>query len=390
MTISDDRARELASLLSDDLACTDSRTRLLCLAELMSTLTDEDHRLANSDIRAILRARFGDACVPAENTINSDLRILREHGFLGWKVHTTPSGSWCQNTRLPVGKVRLLLNAVQASRFLTAQQSGQLQGDLGALVSCNQEDDLLGEVFVEQRTRTGAEQVFENNDLIARAIREGRKIEFNYAFNGFDGKPCFLEGADGSCLRVETPIGLVYAHSNYYLESYSQQPWRHGTHLMHSRVDRMYNVRVSEEKADKGKDVSAARRSLRRRVSESVEMVDGPVRTIFLRVRADYTNVMFDMFGFGLKFGQFNGAVGQVDTTAVTCVRVAQSFTFFRWLASAGDGVVLERPKSEMWLASGPWPAQVKETPIKQLRDDYKRMREGYLDFLDRARSAYE
>ena len=390
MAITEEKAIELADLMPDGLSCGDSRERLICLIEMMRALTDENHRLTNSDIRKVFAAKFGEAACPAENTVNSDLRVLRENGVLGLAVYTTPSGSWCENRQLPPNRVRLLLNAVQASRFLTTEQSYQLQEDLMGLVSRNQEDALLGEVFVDQRTRTGYQQVFETNDLITRAIRMKRKIEFEYAYNGYDGAPHMLPGDNGETLRVETPIGLVFSENNYYLESYSAIPWRHGQNVMHSRVDRMYNVRVSEQKADRGQAVAAARKSLKARISKSIEMIDGVFRTIFLRVRADYTNVVFDKFGFGLRFGQFSGPIGEVDTTAVTCVNIAESFTFFRWLASAGDGIVLIAPQDELWVQSGPWPKRVKEAPLEELRADYEAMREGYLRFLDRARLACE
>ena len=389
MPITDSYARELAVLLPEGLAYTDSRSRLICLVEILHALTDESHRLTNADIRKVFAARFGEDACPAENTVNSDLRILRENGVLGLAVHTTPAGSWCENAQLPPGRVRLLLNAVQASRFLTTEQSYQLQEDLINLVSRHQEDGLLGEVFVDQRTRRGYEQVFETNDLITAAIRQGRKIEFEYTYSGFDGKPHTLTGDDGQVVRIETPIGLVFSENNYYLESYSAVPWRHGINIMHSRVDRMYNVRISQDSADEDDAVEEARRTLRSRMSQTIDMVDGPQRTIFLRVRADCTNVMFDEFGFGLKFGHFSGKIGEAQTTAITCVEVAESFTFFRWLSSAGDGIVIVRPDNELELRSGPWPKHVKAMPLERLTADYEAVLSGYLAYLDRARSPY-
>ncbi len=390
MPITKTQARELADMLSDDLSCDDARQRLLCLVELLRTLTDADHVLSNADIRAVLRERFGSACAPAENTIAADLRAIRDSGCFGLKVHITPSGVWCESNVIGPAKVRLLLNAVQASRFLTMEQSADLQESLFTLVSRYQEEDLEGQVVVEQRTRESYQAVFDTCDIIARALRTNRKIEFNYAYNGFDGKPHFLQGDSGEILRVETPIALLFSENNYYVETYADDAWRHGAHVMNSRVDRMYNVRVSEQAATNNAEVRQAAKSVRQRKRESFDMVDGPKRVVFLRVRADHTNVMLDKFGYGLKYGQFSGQVGDVDTTAVTCVRVGESFTFFRWLSAAGDGIVLERPKSEMWVSAGPWKRTVGSATISQLRADYNAMRKGYLAFLDRARAAYE
>lgn len=389
MAITALEAEQLADMLPDELSCNDSRERLLCLVEILRTLTDEDHALSNADIRTILHARFGSACAPAENTIGADLRAIRDAGCFGLDVHITPAGTWCESRVLSPAKVRMLLNAVQASRFLTAEQSAELQESLFSLVSRFHEEDLEGQVVVERRTRQSYQAVFDICDTIARAIRMGHKIEFNYAYNGFDGKPYFLSSDSGEELRVETPIALLFSENNYYVETYADVPWRHDTHIMNSRVDRMYNVRISEEPATNNADVRAARKSIAQRKRESFDMVDGPKRTIFLRVRADYTNVMLDKFGYGLAYGQFSGKPGDVGTTAVTCVRVGEAFTFYRWLSAAGDGIMLERPRSDMWVSSGPWSKVVGSATLKELRRDYEAVRTGYVDFLNRALAPY-
>ena len=87
------RAAALADMLPDDLRCDDARQRLLCVCEILTTLTDEAHVLSNADIRSILRARFGDTCAPSENTIAADLRAIASAGCLGVALHMTPSGS---------------------------------------------------------------------------------------------------------------------------------------------------------------------------------------------------------------------------------------------------------------------------------------------------------
>ena len=389
MSLSATEAAELADLIPDELTITDARTRLLCIAEMLRILTDKQHRLSNADIRAILLARFGASCTPAENTVAADLRAIRDSNALGLAVHITPAGTWCERRQLTPANVRLLLNAVQSSRFLTTAQSAELQEALCDLVSRHQEEDLLGEVFVDQRVRRSYQQVFDSCDRIARALRTNRKLAFTYTYAGFDGKAKPLAGDDGETERVETPIALIFSDGNYYLESYASKPWRHGISLMRSRVDRMTDVRVTDEPAERSTEVRSARRAVARRITEGFEMVDGPSRIVFLRVRADATNVMFDRFGFGIKFGPLEGPMGDVSTTALTCVRIGQSFTFYRWLSAAGATIVIAEPPSELGLSTGPWKRMLKGVSRAELLDDYHAMVEGYLAFLDRARAPY-
>ncbi len=381
----EERAHDLASMLEDEMDAGNARKRLLCVAEMLRALTDSEHALSNAEIRAVLAAKFGPDCAPAENTINEDIRAIRESGCLGLRVHTGPSGTWCENERLSPANVRLMLNAVQASRFLTQQQSCELQEGLFGLVSRYQEDDLVGEVLVDQRVLQGYQEVFDTCDIIAQALKTDRKVEFKYAYSDFAGKPVALPGDDGSIVRIETPIALLFSGDNYYLESYSEPAWRHGFNLTRSRVDRMYDVRVSSEKALHTREVYNAKRSAGKRLREGFQMLFGKSRALFLRVRADKTNEMFDRFGFGLSFGDFDGEVGSVDTTGVTFVRIAQTPTFYRWLMGMQGGVILQRPNSDMWVRSGPWSKRVKDISFSQLVEDYQEVSSGYRAYVETA-----
>ena len=112
MALSKTEAHELAELLPADLRCDDARQRLLCVVALLRELTDADHVLSNADLRAILAARFGEERAPAENTLAADLHAIAQSGALDLRLHVTPSGYWCERSRLTPVKARLMLNAV--------------------------------------------------------------------------------------------------------------------------------------------------------------------------------------------------------------------------------------------------------------------------------------
>lgn len=390
MAITADKAATLASMLPDELRCDNARQRLLCVATILQTLTDSQHHLSNADIRTIIQARFGPAAMPSENTLAADVHALEQGGFLDLVVHVTTSGYWCEHARLTPTKVRLLLNAVQSSRFLTLEQSSELQEELFALVSRHQEDDLCGQVHVDQRVRKSYQQVFEILDVVTRAINLGRKIEFHYSYSDFAGHPQALAGDNGSTLRVETPIALYFSENNYYVETYTPMPWRHGIEVMVSRADRMLDVRVSQQTADRSRKVYDLRRSARRRMSEGFDMIPGPKRRIFFRVRSDANNLFFDRFGFGMKFGQVEGVEGSPFSTALTLVELPQASTFYRWLSAAGSGIVMVEPPAELVLRSGPWARALRGVSRDELLEDHRAMVEGFLAYLDRARAPYE
>ena len=389
MAISREEAGELASMLPPDMSCNNARERLLCLVEVLRCLTDAEHALSNADIRAVLRAYFGDGCAPAENTIGADLRAICASGCLGMAVHVTPSGAWCERTGLSLAKVRLLMNAVQSSQFFTMAQRNDLLEDLCDLVSRHEEGDLMAQVLVDQRVRRDSLHVFDTIDTVARAMRLRRRIEFTYTYSDFGGKAQPLAGDDGQTLRCETPVAMYFSGGNYYVETYSSTPWRHGICLVRSRADRMVGTRVSAQAAERNREAYDAARSARRRMEREFDMVDGPRRLLFLRVRADATNVVYDRFGFGLRFAQFEGTLGEPDATGLTLVEVAQAFTFYRWLSTAGEGVVMAQPPVELALRTGPWKRALRDVSRERLLGDYHEAVDGFLAFLDRARAPY-
>ena len=391
MSLSKSDVQEFASLLPPNLSCENSRERLLCVMEALRILTDEDHRLSNADLRLILAERFGDEAIPAENTLNADIRALRAVGTAGHAFHTSPSGSWCENRALSPAQVRLLFNAVQSSRFLTANESRELQEALLGLVSCHEEYNLMGDVQVVQRMEAeGRAEVLAACNAIAQALREDHKVEFEYTFNNFDGVQVALAGEDGNTLRVETPTALFFSEGNYYLESYSATPWRHGQRIMRSRVDRMRAVRVSDEKADLCKEVREARHTAASRMKREMQMFGGIPRTVFLRVSAERTNEMFDLFGFGLEFANFIGLPGDKESTADTCVTIAQSPTFFRWLAGLGDKVRIVPPPDALTVRAQPWVRLCSGKSHAELVSDYEAMVGAHRSFLERALAACE
>lgn len=390
MAITREQARELSDLLPDTLSCSNARQRLLCVLSMLTALTDEEHLLSNTDMRLVLEAHFGAAYVPSENTIADDVHAIADSGYGDLKVHITPRGYWCEHVKLTPIKVRLMLNAVQSSRFLTIEQSSELQEDLYDLVSRNQEDDLAGQVHVDQRVRKSYQQVFETLDTVTRAIRLGKRIEFVYTYSDFSGRSRPLPGDDGNALRVETPIALYFSENNYYVETYTSTPWRHGIEVMLSRADRMTAATVSTQDAERNRKVYDLRRSARRRMSEELDMIVGPQRRIFFRVRSDATNMLYDRFGFGIKFSQFEGKLGDPSATGLTLLRVPQTFTLFRWLAPLGGGCVISEPPSELVLRSGPWAKALANVTREELVYDYEQMVGAYLAYLDRARAPYD
>ena len=362
---------QIAAMLPESLACDSPRTRIVCVAEILRRFSDAGHPLSNRQIRDIIEKRFG--VLPAENSIADDIKVLREIGICGYRAYTTPQGSYMVNEHISSSDVRLLLNMVQSSRMLTSEQSDKLQGSIMDQLSVYQAIDVDGQVYVDQPVAMGDMDVTGNCDIIIQAMEQGRQVEFVCTRMGFDGQPHDLAGDDGSFVHVETPVKLVFEDGRYVMESYAEQPGECGQHVARWRVDRMRAVRVSK------KDASLLPCSAHA-AQQSV---------LFLRVRDDRLDEVFDAFGFGLRFEPPAGERDGEHSWAVTCVRVSDGASFFRWLAGMGGGVLLvEPPFTCQQKVRSLWQQEVSGKTIDDLMTDYRAACEGYRAFLSQAQGS--
>jgi len=388
MALTTSTLKNYAEQLADTAKCEGNNMRTLCIAEILRRFSDEHQPLTNGDIRTILLLAF-DMTV-SENTVAKAVADIAQSGCLNLEIHRSRNGYWCQRTDLTPAQVRLLINATQTSRILTLEQSTSLQTGICNLVSDAQANDLHHDVFVEDRERSLEQTTLDHIDIIGRAIRQGRKIEFVYNYTEFSGKLVPLPSDNGELLRVETPIALLFGNNCYYVETYAHEPWRHGEHIMRSRIDRISQVKVSSQEADDNAVVRKAIASAQRRIEEDFDMFSGQTAIVFLRVNATKTNEMFDHFGYNLKFIDFTGEVGDLNTYGLTCVRVSLSPTFYRWLSGCSNLITIEKPPAKAVLSKAPWKRIIRNVTPQKLAADYRAAIAGYKDFLFSAWEPYE
>lgn len=110
-------------------------------------------------------------------------------------------------------------------------------------------------------------------------------------------------------------------------------------------------------------------------------MFGGTPRTIFLKVRADKTNEMFDTFGFDLAYDLLEGTPQDKDSTKITCIEVGETATFFRWLAGTQGGVQIVKP-STTYLSKSAWSDLTRGKSLSLLEEDYESMRRAFKEYL--------
>ena len=186
------------------MATTAQKLKLMYLAKLLESETDDEHGLTGPQIIQRL-AELGIAV--ERKTLYRDLDCLREFGYNIVKYQRSPIEYGLASREFQESELLLLADAVQSSRFLTERKSNALVKAIGKLGSKYLADDLRRNLHVEGRIRSQNESVFYNIDAIQRAISAKKKVRFRYF--KYDNRKKRVLQRDGRFYE-ETPLHLVY------------------------------------------------------------------------------------------------------------------------------------------------------------------------------------
>lgn len=303
------------------------KLKLLYIIKILSEQTDEDHFMQTQRLIEELE-NFG---IKAERkTIYSDVALLQEFGYDIISNKARINGGYAMAGReFELPELKLLVDAVQASKFITIKKSRELIAKIEGLVSRQQARQLQRQVYVSNRIKAGNESIYINVDYLHRAIQENVKIRFRYFEWTVDKQMRFRkEGED----YVVSPFSLTFSEENYYLIAYDAPEQK----IKHYRVDKMTEIRLTEDS---------------REGSEEFGQFD----------LADYSNKIFGMFGgreetVGMQFT--NRLIGVVidrfgkdisirtrdDEHFSVRAKVALSGQFYGWLAGLGQDARIISP----------------------------------------------
>lgn len=220
---------------------TNQKFKLYRLAQIMLENTDEEHYITMPEIMAGL----GKYEITADRkSIYTDLRDLE---ILDIEVEGEPVGNRYHyhviNRPFELPELKLLVDAIQSSRFITEKKTNALIRKLEKLVSKYDAQKLQRQVYVSGRIKTMNESIYYTVDAIHNAISENRKIRFQY-FQWNVKKE--MELRHGGAWYHISPWGLAWDNENYYLVGYDSDAGR----IKHYRVDKMLHIRISEEERE--------------------------------------------------------------------------------------------------------------------------------------------
>ena len=397
---------ELLDFMPDTTDFSDNRARLLYLCDALRAITEPGNGLTIDEIRTLLDMKGHEIDpgykVPSKNTINEDLRALAEHPHLDASVHVPAQGKnegfWFENLSLGRAQICLLINIVQACRFIDQRQCNRLVEALKQLVPLSAQDDIASTVYVDSRVKAASVDVFGALRTIARALNEKKQIQYRYTRYGLDGKKHYIEPCANGELLCETPIALVFSNDNYYVEVWDESCEITGEPLRR-RLDRMEDVSISNKKAQFNHAIKEAKKrsAVEERTRMSVDMLgSGAPCHLFLRVNeAVAANIILNKFGYDCILAEKRVPRDGDDTSGigasgVAFITVQPSPTFYRLLCGLGDKVQIVRPKF-IWSDQSKWTKRKRpDIPYEQLMAEYERAVTGYTEHLRRSLEQYQ
>ena len=306
---------------------TNQKFKLYRLAQIMLERTDDDHFITMPEIKEALEAYEITA---DRKSIYNDLKDLEQ---LGIEVEGEPVGNRYHyhvvSREFELPELKLLVDAIQSSKFITERKSNALIKKLEKLVSKHDAQKLQRQVYVSGRIKTMNESIYYNVDAIHNAITENRKIKFQY-FQWNVKKEMELRH-DGAFYHI-SPWGLSWDHENYYLVGYDSVEEK----IKYYRVDKMLKVQKTNEERE-GKE-HFRKIDMAEYTRKSFSMFGGKEQQVRLLVDNELAGVIIDRFGKDVMM------IPAGDSQFAVNVNVQVSSHFLGWIMSLGAGVKIVSP----------------------------------------------
>lgn len=303
-----------------------TKSRLLYILKYLWENTDAEHCVTTADILTYLKEN-GISC--DRKTIPGDIAKLSDIGIDIEEERSRENRYSLSSHLFTLPEVKLLIDAVESSKFITARKSSELADKLSQMTSVYRSEELKRNIYISERVKPVNEQIYYLVDNINAAINKGKQISFRY----FHYNQHRREVPNNNGKRYHfSPYYLVWNEDHYYAVGYSE---KHGK-ITTFRVDHMKEINIlSADTVPKPSDFNLP--DFARQV---FDMYDGAQETVTLLCENDMMNYIVDKFG------------DEVETTPIDCehfkavAEISVSQTFFAWVFQFNGSIKITSPSS--------------------------------------------
>lgn len=305
------------------------KLKLLYLIKLFTEKTDEAHYVTMPEIISYLE---GHDIKAERKSIYDDVELLRTYGF---DIVLVKEGKYfcyyLASRQFELAELKLLVDVVQSSKFITEKKSTELIGKLESLASRYQAGELQRYVYVKSRVKTMNENIYYNVDAINDAIN--KNVQINFEYYEWTLKKQLRKKSNGDKTGI-SPWALIWDDENYYMVAFDQKD---GV-MKHYRVDKIRKITLTDVprlgREEFGNDNPAL-------ISKKLFGMFGGEK---VNVAMEFTN---NMIGVVMdRFGKDVFIVPKDDEHFTIHVDVEVSNMFIGWVIGLGEGVKVTGPEA--------------------------------------------
>ncbi len=302
------------------------KLKIFYILDYLQKNSHQEHPVRAAELLSMLERQHNIVC--DRKTVYSDIAALIDYGVDIVSIPGKNGGYYIASRNFELPELKLLIDAVQSSRFLTEKKSRELIEKLCNQCSVHDARLMRRDVLVSGRVKSMNETVYYNVDAIQEAIAQNRQITFRYFDWGLDGKRKYRDKD-----YQASPYGLCQDNENCYLLAHSQ---RHG--ITSYRLDRMTEIQLLPESRTPCPELTG--KALVEHANRLFQMYSGEEATVKLRFHRSLINVVMD------RFGRDTMLIPDGEEHFVFTVNVAVSPMFLSWVIGFGAKAKVLYPQS--------------------------------------------
>ncbi len=302
------------------------KLKIFYILDYLQKNSHQDHPVRAAELLTMLEQQHNIVC--ERKTIYSDIAALQDYGVDIVSIPGKNGGYYIASRNFELPELKLLIDSVQSSRFLTEKKSRELIEKLCSQCSVYDARLMRRDVLVSGRVKSMNETIYYNVDAIQDAIAENRQITFRYFDYGLDGKRHYRNRN-----YQASPYGLCQDHENCYLLAHSE---RHG--VTSYRVDRMSDIRLLDDPRTPCPELTG--KALTEHANRLFQMYAGEQTAVKLRFHRSLINAVIDRFGREVML------IPDGEEHFVFTAEVAVSPMFLSWVIGFGQKAKILYPES--------------------------------------------
>ncbi|WP_028241861.1 helix-turn-helix transcriptional regulator [Pseudobutyrivibrio ruminis] len=302
------------------------KLKILNEYQILMTESDENHQINAIEMTRRLQERG----IPAERkTVYKDMSTLIDAGI---DVVKGEKGYYIGSRVFELAELKLLVDAVGASKFISQKKTKELVDKITGLASIDEAAQLSRQVVVPEKASSGNEKIFYTIDVIYQCLDNDRKMSFKYQEWTVTKE---MQPRHGGKTYVVSPAFLLRNDENYYLVAFDDD----SRQIRHYRVDKMISAAMTSEERSGAEERASL--NPQEYVKQHISMFAGEERVVTIRFEKRLIGVVLDKFG-----KEIDVRPDGVDYIKAR-ISVAISPQFYGWLTGVGATICFPEAEEE-------------------------------------------